>query len=161
MTSSSLRSDLTASAICLSSFLGNTLTYFQGRVFLAGVFLSMFPSGRAIVRTIGILPALVTASETAPLVWNGEPVHHTQMTAHSQTGTVYLDIYSPTTSVPIIHSIRGGILIIPGAGDNRTVPQLINLSESMARTGLVVMDMTTPTFMNYSLSVQDEDAVVQ
>ncbi len=51
--------------------------------------------------------------------------------------------------------------MIPGIGDNRNVPQLINLSQALARAGLVVMDMTTPTLISYSLSAQDSDGVVQ
>ncbi|GHO82782.1 alpha/beta hydrolase family protein [Dictyobacter formicarum] len=83
------------------------------------------------------------------------------MTIASQSGPVYLDIFMPTGSGPVIKSARGGVLIVPGVGDNRQVPQLINLSEAFARTGLIVMDMTTPTLMDYDISVQDTDATVQ
>jgi dienelactone hydrolase len=46
-------------------------------------------------------------------------------------------------------------------GDNRSTPQLVNLTESLARTGLVVMTMTTNTLMDFVLSPTDSDATVQ
>src|SRR5260370_5539198 len=128
---------------------------------LIGFLLSILPWGRAIARSALLLPALVAASQPAPLITNGETVAHKQMTVPSRGGTVYLDVYEPEASVPLIANARSGVLIIPGAGDNRQVPQLINFSEALARTGLVVMDMVTPTLINYDLSVQDSDAVVQ
>ncbi len=128
---------------------------------LIGFLLSILPWGRAIARSALLLPALVAASQPAPLITNGETVAHKQMTVPSRGGTVYLDVYEPEASVPLIASARSGVLIIPGAGDNRQVPQLINFSEALAHTVLVVMDMVTPTLINYDLSVQDSDAVVQ
>ena len=130
-------------------------------LFLIGFVLSVLPWGRAIARSALLLPALVAASQPAALIANGETVVHKQMTVPSRSGTVYLDVYEPQAGVPLIKSVRSGVLIIPGAGDNRQVPQLINFSEALARTGLVVMDMVTPTLINYDLSVQDSDAVVQ
>jgi hypothetical protein len=56
---------------------------------------------------------------------------------------------------------REGVVVIPGVGDERAVDQLVNFSQGLARAGLVVMDMTTPTLLNYDLSYQDTDAVVQ
>jgi len=51
--------------------------------------------------------------------------------------------------------------MIPGVGDERKEPQLINFSQSLASAGIVVMDMTTPTLLSDDLSRQDSDAVVQ
>ncbi|HZO74762.1 MAG TPA: hypothetical protein VFB60_21330 [Ktedonobacteraceae bacterium] len=130
-------------------------------LFIGGFVLSMLPWGRAVARSTQILPALITASEPASLIATGEPIGHTQMTVPSKSGPVYLDIYAPTSPTPLLPGTRGGALIIPGAGDNRQVPQLINLSESLARSGLVVMNMTTQIMMNYTISVEDTDAVVQ
>src|SRR5579859_1126155 len=126
-----------------------------------GFMLSMLPWGRAIARATFLLPALVTATEPLPLIVGGETIQHSQMTVPSRSGTVYLDIYAPSSSSPLISSARSGVLIIPGVGDNRQVPQLINLSQALARSGLIVMDMVTPTLMNYDLSEQDSDATVQ
>ena len=128
---------------------------------LMGFVLSVLPWGRAIARSALLLPALIAASQPAPLIANGETVVHKQMTVPSHSGTVYLDVYEPDAPIPLITSARSGVLIIPGAGDNRRVPQLINFSEALARTGLVVMDMLTPMLINYDLSAQDSDAVVQ
>ncbi|MBO0795017.1 MAG: hypothetical protein J2P36_29275, partial [Ktedonobacteraceae bacterium] len=130
-------------------------------LFLLGLALSLLPQGRGFARSALLLPALVSASEPPLLVASGEQVRHRQMTVPSSNGTVYLDLYEPSGSTPALSAARGGILIVPGAGDNRQVPQLINLSRALARTGLVVMDMVTPTLMNYDLSAQDSDAVVQ
>src|SRR5947207_739104 len=128
---------------------------------LIGFVLSVLPWGRAIARSALLLPALVAASQPDPLIANGETVIHKQMTVPSRSGTVYLDVYEPEAPTPLIASARSGVLVIPGAGDNRQIPQLINFSEALARTGLVVMDMVTPTLINYDLSAQDDDAVVQ
>src|SRR5690242_5364831 len=116
-------------------------------LFVIGFVGSMLPWGRAVARSIQILPALITASEPASLTISGEPVGHTQMTVPSKSGPVLLDIYAPTSPTPLLPGTRGGALIIPGAGDNRQVPQLINFSQSLARSGLVVMNMTTQIMM--------------
>ena len=130
-------------------------------LFALGLFLSIFPLGRAIARTALLLPAFINAAEPAPLRLVGEPVSHTQKTIPSTNGSVYLDIYAPTSPVPIIGGIRQGLVVIPGVGDERKEQQLINFSQALAQTGIVVMDMTTPTLIQYALSPQDSDAVVQ
>ena len=108
-----------------------------------------------------ILPALLSTSQSAPLALTGDPISHTQMTVPSATGTVNLDVYQPTTPAPLFAAARSGVLIIPGVGDNRRDPQLVNLSQEMARAGLVVMDMLTPALANYMITAQDSDATVQ
>ncbi|HEX3643842.1 MAG TPA: hypothetical protein VHV10_21335, partial [Ktedonobacteraceae bacterium] len=128
---------------------------------LSGFVLSVLPWGRAIARSALLLPALITASQPAPLLANGETVVHKTMTVPSRSGTVYLDVYEPEANIPLIADARSGVLIIPGAGDNRQAPQLVNFSEALARAGLVAMEMLTPTLFNYDLSVRDTDAVVQ
>lgn len=128
---------------------------------LAGMVLTLLPQGRAFARSALLLPALVSASEPSLLVAGGEPVQHRQMVVPSSNGSVFLDLYAPEQTTPVFSSVQSGVLIVPGVGDNRQVPQLINLSRAMARTGIVVMTMVTPTLINYDLSVQDTDAVVQ
>ncbi len=130
-------------------------------LFVAGLFLSCLPWGWATVRSALILPALLSTSQSAPLALGGDPIKHTQMTVSSNTGTVNLDIYQPTVPVPLVATVRSGVLIIPGVGDNRRDPQLVNLSEEMARSGLVVMNMLTPALANYRITAQDSDATVQ
>ena len=122
---------------------------------------SLLPWGRAITDTTLIIPALLSASEPPPLILSGDPIRHTQMTVTSSSGPVYLDLYAPTTSVPPLSGTRRGILLIPGVGDNRTVPQLVNLAQSLAHMGIVSMAMTTQTLINYDISARDTDAVVQ
>jgi pimeloyl-ACP methyl ester carboxylesterase len=129
--------------------------------FCTGFFLSVFPAGRAGLRTILSLPALLMASEPAPLTVLDEPVRRTSKTIPSRDGPVYLDIYTPTTPAPPIPGSRGGVVMIPGIGDNRNVPQLVNLSLALAHAGLVVINMTTPTLASYNLTAQDSDGVVQ
>jgi len=74
---------------------------------------------------------------------------------------VYLDIYAPTSPTPLIPNAREGVIIIPGVGDNRQAAQLVNLSEALARSGVVVMDMTTDILLNFTISPLDSEAVVQ
>ena len=130
-------------------------------LFAIGFFLSVLPYGRATTRTMFLLPELLSASQPGLLTFAEEPIRHTQMTVPSLNGTVYLDVYAPTTPPPPIPGAREGLVVIPGAGDERAEPQLINFSESLARTGLVVMNMTTQTLIKWDLSAQDSDAVVQ
>jgi pimeloyl-ACP methyl ester carboxylesterase len=130
-------------------------------LFGVGFVASMLPWGRAVTDTILILPALLTASEPLPLQISGEPIKHTQMTVSSSNGPVFLDLYAPTSPIPQLSGSRRGMLIIPGVGDNRQVPQLVNLAQTLARMGMVAMTMTTQTLIKYDLSARDSDAVVQ
>ena len=130
-------------------------------LFVIGFFLSVFPYGRATTRTMYILPELLSASQPGLLTFAEEPIRHMQMTVPSLNGPVYLDLYAPSTSPPPIPGAREGLVVIPGAGDNRADPQLINFSQAFARAGLVVMDMTTPTLLKWDMSAQDSDSVVQ
>jgi hypothetical protein len=129
--------------------------------FLAGIFFSLLPQGHAAVRTGLLLPAVLSASQSPTIQLFGEPIEHTQRTISSLSGPVYLDIYQPKTTPPLLPRARSGLLIFPGSGDNRQEPQLINLLEALAHSGLVVMNMTTTTMINYDLSAQDADAAVQ
>ncbi len=129
--------------------------------FLASFYLSVFPSGRATVRAFSILPGLLAAAQPAWEAPVTEPIIHTQRTLTSPTGTVYLDIYTPSTSVPPVPGAREGILLIPGVGDQRKDAQLINFSRTLAGSGLVVMDLTTQTLIDNRLGVSDKEAVVQ
>lgn len=131
-----------------------------GLLFVLGIYCSLVPYGRATVRAVALLPALIGADASAPLEVAGEPIRHTATTVESKGGTVSLDVYAPTAAAPPIPGARGGILIIPGVGDERSEPQLINLDEALASSGLVVMNMTTPTLIAYDLSPVDGDAVV-
>ncbi len=67
-----------------------------------GGFLSLFPLGRALTRGALLLPALISASEPAPLVQAGDPVRFERLTLSSSIGPVYLDIYEPATPPPPI-----------------------------------------------------------
>lgn len=128
---------------------------------LACLLLTVTPGGRAATRAALLLPALIGASEPAPLLIAGDPVRHTQTVISSADGPVYLDIYTPTTPTPLIPGAREGLLLIPGVGDNRGVPQLVNLADSLARSGVVAMAMTTNSLINYTLAPETVDAVVQ
>lgn len=129
--------------------------------FLAGFYLSVFPSGRANVRAVAILPAVLSAAQPAWEAPVSEAITHTQRTIASSAGPVSLDIYAPTSSAPPVPGAREGILFIPGVGDQRKDSQLINFSETLAKAGVVIMDMTTPTLIANRLDAGDEAAVVQ
>ncbi len=126
-----------------------------------GGFLSLFPWGRALTRSALLLPALLSASEPAPLALAGDPIRFKRLTISSSIGPVFLDIYEPATPPPPIPGGREAIIDVPGAGDNRAVPQLVNLSQSLAREGVVVVTVGTPTLFDYQVSARDGEAVVQ
>ena len=127
----------------------------------AGCFLSLFPLGRALTRSALLLPALLSASEPPPLVLAGDSVRFRRITISSTIGPIFLDIYEPTTPPPPIPGGREAIIDVLGAGDNRAVPQLINLSQALAREGIVVVNVGTPTLFRYQVSTRDGEAVVQ
>ena len=130
-------------------------------IFVAGAFFSLVPTGRAAARAAVLLPALLGQQAPGVLTLADEPVRHTQMSVPSRGGDVYLDVYAPTTPAPPVPGVRQGLILIPGVGDNRSVDQLVNLSRSLAHKGIVVMNMTTPTLIDYDISAVDSDAVVQ
>ncbi|HEX8037422.1 MAG TPA: hypothetical protein VF510_26435 [Ktedonobacterales bacterium] len=130
-------------------------------IFVAGAFFSLVPTGRSAARTAVLLPALLGQRAPGILTVADEPIRHTQMSVPSQGGDVYLDVYAPTAPAPPVPGVRQGLILIPGVGDNRTVDQLVNLSTSLAHKGIVVMNMTTQTLIDYDLSAVDSDAVVQ
>jgi hypothetical protein len=128
----------------------------------AGGFLSLFPLGRSLTRSTFLLPALLSASEPPPLVLAGDPIRFTRLTLFPNTSrTVFLDIYEPATPPPLIPGGREAIIDVPGAGDNRSVGQLVNLSQSLAREGFIDVNVGTPALFDYRVSVQEGEAVVQ
>src|SRR6266700_1892940 len=127
----------------------------------AGCFLSLFPLGRALTRSALLLPALFSASEPAPLTLAGDSVRFRRITLSSVTGPGFLDIYEPTTPPPPIPGGREAIINVVGVGDNRNVPQLVNLSRSFAHEGIVVVNVGTPTLFQHKVSARDAEAVVQ
>jgi hypothetical protein len=132
-----------------------------GLLFLAGLFFSLLPQGRAAVRSSLLLPAILSASQAPIIQIFGEPITHSQRTISSLSGPVYLDIYEPKTAAPLLPHTRSGVLVFSGSGDNRQDPQLVNLLEILAHSGMIVMNMTTTTMINYDLSALDADAAVQ
>ncbi len=128
---------------------------------LLGVFLSLFPNGRAALRGTLLVPAVLLPNKTTPLTATGNTVRHSTMVVTARSGPVYLDIYEPADSAPPLPGAREGVVVIPGIGDERKDSQLINLSTSLAREGIVVMDLTTPALIARRLDPDDVDAVVQ
>ena len=126
----------------------------------AGCFFSLFPLGRSLVRSTLLLPAVISASEPAPLVLAGDSVRFRRITLSSVIGPVFLDIYEPATPPPVFPGGREAIIEVVGAGDNRAVPQLINLSQSFAREGIVVVNVGTPALFSYQVTARDGEAVV-
>ncbi|QBD78626.1 hypothetical protein EPA93_22575 [Ktedonosporobacter rubrisoli] len=130
-------------------------------LFLTGLGLSVLPWGRAYTRSVLLLPALISASEPAPLALAGNPVRFIRTTLPSSAGPVYLDIYEPADALPLVPGKRAAIITIAGVGDNRSSPQLVNLDRALAREGLVVVNVGTQTLFNFALSKSDSEAVVQ
>ena len=128
----------------------------------AGVFLSLFPLGRAFTRSALLLPALLTASEPPPLAVAGDPVRFTRLTLFPNTSLpVDLDIYEPATPPPPIPGGRAVILDVPGAGDQRSLPQLVNLSQSLAREGIIDVNVGTPQLFDWRVSAQEGQILVE
>jgi hypothetical protein len=130
-------------------------------LFCLGCFLSLVPLGRAVMRSSLLLPALLSASSPAPLKLIGDPVRYTSRTLSTPNGPVYLDIYEPATPAPPIPGGREAIINVVGVGYYRHDPQLINLSESFAREGIVVVNIGTPAMFEFKISAQDAQAVVR
>jgi acetyl esterase/lipase len=123
--------------------------------------LACTPLGRAAGRAAFLLPALISGDEPTALVTLGVPISYRSDVIFSADGPVYLDIYAPTSVTPPVPGAREGLVAIPGVGDNRTVPQLINLMQSLARSGVVAVEMTTNTLIAYDLVQATVDAAVQ
>jgi dienelactone hydrolase len=128
---------------------------------VVGALLALVPNGRAAMRGMLLVPAVLQPNKTTPLSATGDGVRHSQVTVTARSGPVYLDIYEPDVAAPPLPGAREGVVVIPGVGDERKDSQLINLSVSLAREGIVVMDMTTPALIGRRLNPDDEDAVVQ
>lgn len=130
-------------------------------VALLSLALALTPLGRATTRAAVLLPALITGEEPGISYTLGEPISHSSQIISSQDGPVYLDIFAPTTPTPPVPGAREALVVIPGVGDNRAVPQLINLMQSLARSGVVAVEMTTNTLMAYDLAPTTVDAAVE
>ncbi|HEY7348497.1 MAG TPA: hypothetical protein VH599_09310 [Ktedonobacterales bacterium] len=130
-------------------------------LFLIGFFVSMTPDGRVLVRGALLLSSALTATQPGPLVEAGEPISHTQPVLPAQTGQIFLDVYVPVGKPPPIPGSREAVILITGVGDNRTDPQLLNLSESLARLGVVVVNMTTTQLLNVVIDPADKESVIQ
>lgn len=128
---------------------------------LLGALLSLAPNGRAALRGMLLVPAVLQPNKTTPLSVSGSGVRHTTMSLSARSCPVYLDIYEPDDDAPPLPGAREGVVVIPGIGDERKDSQLINLSTSLAREGIVVMDLTTPALIARRLDPDDVDAVVQ
>ena len=128
---------------------------------LLGALLSLLPTGRTALRGTLLVPAVLLPNKQTPLTLSGSAVRHTTMEISARSGPVYLDIYEPDDATPPLPGAREGVVVIPGIGDERKDSQLINLSVSLAREGIVVMDLTTPALIEKRLDPDDVDAVVQ
>ncbi|HKD73983.1 MAG TPA: hypothetical protein VKB76_00755, partial [Ktedonobacterales bacterium] len=119
------------------------------------------PQGRDALRGALLLPSLIGAHQPAPIVAAGDDIRKISLTLQSQAGTVYIDGYAPVDTAPVIPGSRQGVILMTGVGDNRSIDQLVNLEQAMARSGIVFMDLTTDNLLAYKLSPADEDSVVQ
>ncbi len=129
--------------------------------FLAGFSCSVLPGGRAAARALAILPGILSASQPTWQAPIAETITHTQRTFPSSEGTVFLDIYAPSTNAPPVPGSREAMLVITGVGDNRSEPQVVNFLQTLARAGLVVMNVTTPALIADRVDAGDTGALVQ
>ncbi len=128
---------------------------------LGGAFGTLTPPGRAMTRASLLLPAVVFAAtgQVNPLDAIGEGVRHTSLTLQDAAGPIFLDVFEPATPAPPLPGGRAAYILISGVGDNRGDAQLVNFEQSFARSGLVLMALTTPALLGYTLSVHDPAAV--
>jgi len=130
-------------------------------ILLAGAALSLTPMGRAATRAALLFSPVIGSDQSPALEATGEPIRHTSEQFTTPNDTVYLEIYAPTSPAPLVPHGREGVIVIAGVGDNQQAPDLINLSESLARSGLVVMDMTTSILESFTITQIDTEAVVE
>lgn len=129
-------------------------------ILIVSGFLTFTPEGRGTTRAAQMLAAIIGAGLASAPSTSDPAVQHTTLTVQDQAGDVYLDLYEPRGTPPPVPGSRAGIVLISGVGDNRPIPQLINLAESFARNDVTVELMTTPALLSYTLSQDDQDAVV-
>src|SRR5690349_5636451 len=123
-----------------------------------GVLMALTPWGRSLTRSALLLPALMDGSEPAPLVLAGDAVRFRRMTIASADGPAFVDLVGPVGAVPLSPGGREAIIDVVGVGDNRDVPQLVSLSRSLAREGVVVVNVGTPRLFQYQVAARDGEA---
>jgi len=128
---------------------------------LLGLLFSVVPQGRAALRAALLLPSLIGARQPGATVALSEPIRHSSVTLTAQGGPVYLTIYQPAGPAPVLSGGRQGIVLISGVGANQTDPQLINLLETFARSGIVIANLTTDALQSFQLTPRDGDGVVR
>ncbi len=129
-------------------------------IFLLGALLALTPAGRATTRAALLLSSVIGAAN-ATSTQDRPDVRHTSLTLNAANGPVYADLFEPRGNPPPIPGSREAAILISGVGDNRPVPQLVNLEDSFAEAGVVIMSVTTPSLLSYTLTPADEDGVVQ
>jgi pimeloyl-ACP methyl ester carboxylesterase len=127
---------------------------------LAGAWLALVPPGRAAVRGVALLASVLGASG-ATSTTDRPDVLHTSSTLQVSNGTEYLDLFQPRGAPPLIPGARPGVILIPGVGDGRGVAQLVNLEDSFAEVGVDVLTISPPGLLNYILTPNDKDDIVQ
>ena len=129
---------------------------------LVGGFLSLFPLGRALTRSALLLPALLSDSVPAPWWCPATPCASSASRSPRPFGPVFLGHLrasnatrrrSPAGARPSLTCRAPAITARSG--------KLMNLSQSLAREGVVVVTVGTPELFNYQVSAQDGKAVVQ
>jgi acetyl esterase/lipase len=128
---------------------------------VVGLATSALPWGRAAVRGALLLAPVLSTSQPAAYVAIGEGVRHTSLKIAAADGPAYLDVYAPAGPPPPVPGARGGLLLVIGVGNNGPLPQAVNLADSLAESGEVVMEVTTPALLNFDLKPADGDAVVR
>lgn len=127
---------------------------------LGSLLLTLTPQGHAVVRA-GMLLTSVLGAANATDTHDRADVRHTTHMLMAAGGQAYLDIFAPTLPPPLLTGARPAIILISGVGDNRQSPQLINLADSFAESGVVTVTLTTDDLLGFSLAPADADAVVQ
>lgn len=127
---------------------------------LVGAFLALAPPGRATVRGAALLASVLGASGDTS-TRDRPDVRHISSNVQVNNGTEFLDEFQSRSPVPLIPGSRPGVILIPGVGDGRGVAQLVNLEDSFAEVGVDVLTISPPGLLNYVLTPDDRDDIVQ
>jgi hypothetical protein len=122
---------------------------------LLGVTFATIPSGRALVRTALLMPTIWGTPQRVPLSAIADSFNHTTVQLEPDRGGALLDIYAPASSAHFVPDGRQALFVIPGLGDHRHDTSLQNIATTLARTGTIVVLVTTSDLLNNHLNPDD------
>jgi dienelactone hydrolase len=112
-------------------------------------------SGRATVKTLLFIPAVVPAVEVPLQEWlTDEPVHE-RIAFSTPGGMRYGDLYRPPGEGPF----PAALLVLGVAPAGADDPRVVNLGNALARSGMAVLWYWSPIFAERRVAVQEIDNI--